>query len=150
MRSEYRDMRLRQLSSSLSPFESVRNLNRPPRGWLRAIREALGLTLDEVGRKAGVTRQRVQKYENTEASDRITLGTLRRVASAMGCELVYAIVPKSGTLAELAEKRARDVATRNVLAAEHTMALEDQAAGNVEQAINEETRRILNRSRLGR
>jgi predicted DNA-binding mobile mystery protein A len=143
-------MRLRQLSSSLTPFELARSQTRPARGWLRAVREALGITLDHVGKSAEVTRQRIQKYENAEAEDRITLATLRRVAKAMDCELVYAIVPKSGSLIELAEKQARDQATKRVLAVEHTMALEDQAAGNIEQAINDETQRILKWSRPGR
>jgi predicted DNA-binding mobile mystery protein A len=150
MKTEYRNMRLRQLSSSLAPFELARSQTRPSRGWLQAIREALGLTLDHVGKAAKVTRQRIQRYEIAEAEDRITLATLRRVAVAIDCELVYAIVPKSGSLIELAEKRARDQATRRVLAAEHTMALENQAAGNIEQAINDETQRILMQSKSGR
>lgn len=147
MRPEYRAMRLRQLSSSLAAFEEARKQTRPSRGWLRAVREALGMTLEHVGKMSKVTRQRIQKYENAEANDRITLATLHRVADAMGCELVYAIVPKSGTLMDLADKQARDLATKRVLAAEHTMALEDQAAGKIQEAIDDETRQILKRSR---
>jgi hypothetical protein len=61
----------------------------------------------------------------------------------MDCELVYAIVPKSGTIADLAERRARAEATRDVLDVEQTMALENQAPGNVDELIEQETKRRL-------
>ena len=64
----------------------------------------------------------------------------------MGCELVYAVIPKSGTLRELAERNARQEAAQRVLAVEHSMALEAQAAGDVDHRIERETRRILKKS----
>jgi predicted DNA-binding mobile mystery protein A len=143
MQPAYRLLRLRQLAKSIIPFQRAHRITRPNRGWLRAIREALGLTLDQVGQSIGRSRQDISAFESSEARDRITLRSLRLVADAMGCELVYALVPKSGTLAELAEKSARDEATRRILAVEHTMALEAQAPGGVERKIAEETRRIL-------
>jgi predicted DNA-binding mobile mystery protein A len=143
MRPAYRLLRLRQLAKSLVPFERAKRVPRPNRGWLRAVRQALGLTLDQVGQSIGRSRQDIAAFESSEAQDRITLRSLHLVAEAMGCELVYALVPKSGSLADLAEKSARDEATRSILAVEHTMALEAQAAGGVERKIEEETRRIL-------
>jgi predicted DNA-binding mobile mystery protein A len=147
MRPDYREMRLRQLLESLAPYERAKSEPRPPRGWLRAIREALGITLDQVGKSLGTTRQRIKRFELAEAQDRITLASLRRVADAMGCEVVYAIVPKAGTIVDLAETRARGEASKRVLAVEHTMALEDQAAGNLKETIAQETQRILKRQR---
>ncbi|MGA2811855.1 MAG: XRE family transcriptional regulator [Candidatus Acidiferrum sp.] len=147
MNPEYREIRLRQLSRSLAAFEVAKSNPRPQLGWLRAVREALGLTLDRVGKNMHATRQRIKNFEDAEKQDRITLASLRRVAEAMGCELVYAIVPKSGTIAELAEKPAVEEATKRVLAVEHTMSLENQAAGNVDETIAAETKRILQRPR---
>ena len=146
MQPQYRELRLKQLAHSLSTFESAKQEVRPQRGWLRAIREALGITLKEIGDSIGVNPSHARSFEKAEAEDRITLRSLKQVAEAMGCELVYAVVPKSGTIRELAEKRARAEAAKRVLAVEHSMALENQATGNVEERINEETRRILNRS----
>jgi predicted DNA-binding mobile mystery protein A len=143
MRDEFGDLRLRQLTRSLSAFEAARQEARPQRGWLRAIREGLGLSLEEVGKRLGQSRRRIQEFEKAEAKDRITLDSLRRVASALDCELLYTIVPKSGTITELAERRARAQATEDVLDVEHTMALENQATGNVKQLIEEETKRRL-------
>jgi len=115
--------------------------SRPQRGWLRAIREGLGLTLETVGKKLGQSRRRIQEFEDAEAKDRITLHSLRRVAAAMDCELVYAIVPKTGTISDLAERRAQ--AEEDVRDVEHSMALEKQATGNIEEAIEKETKRRL-------
>jgi predicted DNA-binding mobile mystery protein A len=147
MKPEYREMRLRQLSRSLAAFEVAKSNPRPHLGWLRAIREALGITLNQVGKNMRTTRQRIKSFEDAEGRDRITLASLRRVAEAMGCELVYAIVPKSGSIVELAEKQAVDEATKRVLAVEHTMALENQAPGEVNETIVEETKRLLKRPR---
>jgi predicted DNA-binding mobile mystery protein A len=143
MRDDFRDLRLSQLTRSLSAFEAARQEARPQRGWLRAIREGLGLSLEDVGKKLGQSRRRIQEFEKAESKDRITLRSLRRVAAALDCELVYAIVPKSGTITELAERRARAQATEDVLDVEHTMALENQATGNVKELIEEETKRRL-------
>lgn len=149
MKPEYREMRLRQLSRSLAAFSQAKSEPRPQRGWLRAVREALGITLEQVGMSTRTTRQQIKAFENAEAQDRITLASLRRVAEAMGCELVYGIVPKAGTISELAEKQARGEAIKRVLAVEHSMALEDQAAGDLERTIADETKRILKRPRPG-
>jgi hypothetical protein len=61
----------------------------------------------------------------------------------MGCELIYAIVPKSGTIKELAERSVRTQTAEDVLDVEHSMALENQAAGNVKELIEKETKRRL-------
>jgi predicted DNA-binding mobile mystery protein A len=145
MKRDFRELRLEQLARSLSAFEAAKKEVRPQRGWLRAIREGLGLTLENVGQKLGQSRRRIQEFENAEANDRITLHSLRRVAAAMGCDLVYALVPKSGTITDAVERRARAAAEADVRDVEHTMALENQAAGNVEELINKETNRRLNR-----
>jgi predicted DNA-binding mobile mystery protein A len=146
MKNLYKQIRIKQLSRSLALFDKGKQTARPSRGWLRAIREALGISLEQIGRSAGATKQGIQRFEKAEASDRITIRNLRRVAEAMDCELIYAIVPKSGTLQELADLRARREATKRVLAVERTMALEDQAPGGVKEFIDEETKRINKKS----
>jgi len=141
MEREFRDLRLQQLEKTLTPYYAAKLEVRPKAGWLRAVREAMGLTMQEVGKKMGKAKPNIQQFEKSEFADRITLGSLRRVAEAMDCELVYAIVPKSGTLSELAERRARVQVTRDVHAVERTMALEDQAPGGIDQLIEDEAKR---------
>lgn len=143
MMPEFRELRLSQIDRSLEPFGGARSVSRPQRGWLRAVREALGITIREVSRKVRKTPQTVASFEKSEAADRITLQTLRRYAEALDCELVYAIVPKNGSLRQLAEGRIRARAERDVRAVEHTMSLEDQATHGIEDKIDRETKRML-------
>jgi predicted DNA-binding mobile mystery protein A len=144
---EFRQLRLAQLERALRPFFDANDSPRPQRGWIRAIREATGVTVQEMAKRIRKAPSSVIYFEKSEASDRITLGKLRAAADALGCRLVYAFVPKSGTIQELAEERARAQASENVRAVEHTMALEDQAVGGVPEKIEEETQRILSRGR---
>jgi predicted DNA-binding mobile mystery protein A len=143
MKSEFRELRLNQIDRSLEPFAGTQAVSRPRRGWLRSLREALGISMREVARRMRKTPQTVASFEKSEAADRITLQTLRHYAEAMDCELVYAIVPKTGSLKKLGEKRARQRAERDVRAVEHTMALEDQATGGIQDKIERETKRLL-------
>ena len=143
MKPEFRDLRLTQIDRSLVTFKAARSTSRPQRGWLRAVREALGITIREVSRSMRKTPQTVAAFEKSEAADRITLQTLRRYAEALNCELVYAIVPKNGSLQQLAEARARLAAERDVQAVEHTMALEDQATRGIPDKIERETKRRM-------
>jgi len=146
MRPEFRRLRVRQLDKALQPFVAAQESSRPPKGWLRAVREATGTSLREMASRLGKTIQLVAKLERSEAEYRITLGSLREAADSLGCQLVYAIVPKSGNIQELSEERARTKAAENVRAVEHSMALENQAVGGVQEKVEEETRRILKRT----
>jgi len=98
----------------------------PPKGWLRAIREALGMTTAQFARRLGVSQPRISELEQSEAGGHVTLHTLQRAAEALGCRLVYALVPER-PLAEIVSRRAKLVAERQSEAVEHSMRLEDQA-----------------------
>jgi predicted DNA-binding mobile mystery protein A len=143
MRQIFQEMRLHQLDRTLEPFRVAQQVPRPSRGWLRAIREAMGISARELAQVTGTSRQLPLQLEKAEADDSITLKSLRKLAAALDCDLVYALVPKQGTMQQLLESRARAQATRRVLQVEHSMALEDQASGNLDEAIEAETRRLL-------
>lgn len=145
MNSRFRKLRLSQLDRTL---QIERDLPpRPSGGWLLAVREALGLSLSEVGRRLNTPRQQVQYWERAEVADRITLSTLRRAAEAMDCEFVYVIVPKTGSFTQLATRSARERAVRDVESVAHTMALEDQKPENLAELIEDETDRRLDRKK---
>jgi predicted DNA-binding mobile mystery protein A len=143
MRNEFRNLRLRQLDRSLGPFRMAAKTPRPQKGWLRAIREATGISGAEVARILKTSRQLPIQLEKAEAEDRITLKSLRAAANALGCELVYGLVPKANSLHDLVEERARSQAKKLVMDVEHSMALEDQAVGRVDEAVETETKRLL-------
>lgn len=142
MRSEFRNLRLKQLDRSLEPYRAARKIPRPSKGWIRTIRQALGLSSGELARSLGTSRQLPLQLEKSEAEDRITLKSLRAVANVLDCDLVYALVPRADTMEALVENRARNEAKKRVLGVEHSMALENQAAGRVDEAVEAETSRL--------
>jgi predicted DNA-binding mobile mystery protein A len=146
MRPEFKGLRIKQIDRTLESFTAAKDSSRPQKGWLRAVREATGVSIRQMAMRLKKAPTLVAKLEKSEAEYRITLGSLRDAADALGCRLVYAIVPKTGSIQELAEARARTKAAENVRAVEHSMALEDQAVGGVPEKIEEETRRILKRT----
>jgi predicted DNA-binding mobile mystery protein A len=91
----------------------------PPEGWMRAVRQAIGLPVADLARRMGVAKSQVFRLEESEQEGRVRVATLRRAAEAMGCELVYALVPREGKLASLAATlRAEDAERREQEAAQ--------------------------------
>ncbi len=84
------------------------------------------MTTAQFARRLGVSQPRVVELEQSEVSGKLTLHTLQRAAEALGCRLVYVIVPER-PLAEVVRERAELVADRQSASVEHTMLLEDQA-----------------------
>jgi predicted DNA-binding mobile mystery protein A len=141
MRENLRQLRSHQIDRTVGPLRSSQ-LARPPRGWIRAIREALGVSSGELARRMHTNPSLVIQQEKAEAEDRITLKSLRAYAHALDCDLVYAFVARADTLEEIVDARARAAAKANVLGVEHSMALENQASGNLQQAIEAEAQRL--------
>ena len=142
MREDFRLLRRQQLDRALVPFKRAASSPRPRKGWIRAIRQAVGVSSGDLAEKMGTTRQLILQQEKSEAEDRITLRSLRAIARALDCDLVYALVPSRGNLQQFVDARVRARAKANVRGVEHSMALENQASGNLEQAIEAETRRL--------
>src|ERR1700751_1197938 len=88
MREEFRTLRLKQLDRSLEPYQGARKIPRPSKGWIRTVRQALGVSSGELARRLGTSRQLPLQLEKGEAEDRITLKSLRSVANALDCDLV--------------------------------------------------------------
>lgn len=97
----------------------------PPLGWVRAIRDALGLTGAQLARRLSIRPASLSELEKNEASGRITLATLKRAAEALDCTFVYALVPKQ-SLDAMVKEAATAAAQRELAASFHTMALEGQ------------------------
>jgi predicted DNA-binding mobile mystery protein A len=126
--------RLDERFSSIKPVDRFRP---PPHGWMRAIRDALGMTGVQFAKRLGVRPQSIDVLENSEANGTIQLKTLARAAEALDCTLVYALVPNS-TLEQAVTSRARKIAMRDLGRVSHTMKLEAQetADGDLERRID--------------
>lgn len=99
---------------------------RPPGGWLRAIRDALGMTAAQLGARLGITPTSVFEMERREADGTVTLKTLEKAAEAIGCKLVYALVPDE-SLEAAVQRRARKLAVRQLAREEELQPEESRA-----------------------
>jgi predicted DNA-binding mobile mystery protein A len=125
MRSQDRARARKNIDRRLSQIGHLPDLATPPRGWIKAIREALGMTAKQLAKRMGVSQPRVSEIEKNEISGALTLDTLQRAALALDCQLVYALVPRK-PLQDLVEERAQRLAHARLQATSHSMALEDQ------------------------
>ena len=126
MDKQFRDLQLQQMDALLEAWKGSQLSARPRSGWVRAIREAMGMSAAAFARRLGMTPVGVRKLESSEASDTITLASLRKLAQALDCELRYALVPRTSLLQQVKD-RAERVARERLSPIAHSMALEDQA-----------------------
>ncbi|MEO2071331.1 MAG: mobile mystery protein A [Zunongwangia sp.] len=117
---------IEQLDQKLQPFDQTKKALVPERGWINTIRTTLNMTMAQLGTKLNITRQGVKNLEKSEANGSITLNSLRDVSNAMDLKLVYAMVPKDGTINDLVNVKAEKLARRIVMRTNQNMKLEDQ------------------------
>lgn len=133
MNIHIRSLRKNQLDQIFKKYQSVFSLKLKTSGWLKDIRETLGISSTQMACLLGMTRPAYYKIERSEAAQTASLKTIRKAAEAMDCRIVFAIVPKDGSLQHLIERRARQVARRILARVSHTMALENQSITMREQ-----------------
>lgn len=127
-------LRLQQTEEAVQRFRPLIDSKPPRGGWVRAIREALGMTNVQLAKRLGIKApQSVEDMQEYEASGTIKLKTLRKLAEALGCRLVYVIVPPK-PLEEMRQDRARVVAGRRLQRVAHSMKLEAQGVSDPEEA----------------
>lgn len=132
----------KQLEKRLSPLRKMeRELATPPRGWIKAIREALNMSAVQMAKRLGVVRSRVNALEKSEVTGNVTIKTMREAAEAMNCKFIYAIVPVK-PMDELLRDRAKIHAHERLQSIDHTMRLENQAMD--EEDREEQAARIIN------
>ncbi len=133
-----------RLDARLAAFRPESRFTAPPKGWIRAIRDALGMSALQLGRRLGVKPQSVADLEKSEAHGTIQLKTLRKAAEALGCTLVYALVPNP-SLEGAVRTRAREIAREELARIGHSMDLEAQGLSEAEREaqIDEYVRKHL-------
>jgi len=125
MRAQGRASARKYIDKRLNPLINADAFARPPRGWVKAIREALGITTAQLAKRLGISQPSAVGLEQAEASKVITLETLERAARALDCTLVYALVPRK-PLETIVRERAREKARDRLRTISHSMSLEDQ------------------------
>ena len=115
-----------QLERSLGKFRPLREAPIPALGWIRAIRDALGMSGRQLAGRLGLSKQRAAFIEKQELDGSATLKTMRRVAEQLDCVFVYGFVPKTN-LESTVRRQAERYAARQLARAHHTMQLEAQS-----------------------
>lgn len=139
----------RRLDLRLAAFHPPEQYAPPPSGWLRAIRDALGMSQADLGARLGVAPQAVQQLEASERDGTIRLSSLRRAAEAMDCVVAYVVLPRT-TLESTVTAQAYRVVDEEIAAAQRTMALEDQAASVSRDTVRDLVDGLIASKRLWR
>jgi predicted DNA-binding mobile mystery protein A len=139
-------LQLQQLNNKMGDFALLKQVAIPPTGWIKAIRTAIGMSMQQLGKKLSVSKQAILDIEKREKSGSITIKSLKEIARALDMQLVYGFVPNDGSLDALIEKKATELATKIVLRTSNTMKLENQGNTNtrIEKAIKERAEEIKN------
>lgn len=134
-----KSLQIQQLNSKMLAYASLQKVASPPTGWLKAIRSAIGMSLQQLSNRLSITKQSVQEIEQREKDGSITIKSLREAAKALDMRLVYGFVPNDGSLEALIDRKAKELATQIVLRTSNTMKLEDQenSQQRIEKAIQE-------------
>lgn len=135
---------IQQLDQKTSLYNELLKITRPPKGWVKTIRTALGISLEQIAKKMHITKQSVRAIEEREKEGTITLKSLQEVAHILDMKLIYALVPKEGSLDALIERKAKELAIKIVQRTSASMKLEDQenSKERIEKAIQEKTEEL--------
>lgn len=120
----------RIMDKKIQPWLLLRSEKAPPTGWLKAIRGALGISSRQLAQIMRIDSSAIIRLEEREPDQKITLELLNRAAQAMGCKVIYAIVPndQNESLESIVDDRARKAAKELIQKVEHSMRLEDQGS----------------------
>jgi predicted DNA-binding mobile mystery protein A len=141
-----KSLQIQQLENKMQAFATLQQVASPPTGWIKAVRTAIGMSLQQVSLRLSITKQSVQEMEKREKDGSITIKSLREAAKALDMQLVYGLVPMDGSLEALIERKAKQLATQIVLRTSNSMKLEEQENSwqRIEKAIEERTTLLKN------
>jgi predicted DNA-binding mobile mystery protein A len=123
-------------------------LEAPQSGWIRTIRQVLGMSSSALAKRLGIAHTGLLKLEKGERLGTVSLATLRRAAEALDADFVYAVVPRKA-LRLTVHARARQLAEARALPVAKSMQLENQGLSSeqIERRIEELARDLETRPR---
>jgi len=144
MSRQNRALARKQLDHKLSKFAEIKQMQPPMRGWIRAIRDAIGMTGEQLARRIGVQKQRIVALEKGEVAGTATINSMKKAAEAMDCVFVYALLPRD-SLEGNVQRQARKYAEKLQGMIQNTMVLEQQelTASEREQGIKANTDKFV-------
>lgn len=127
-----KDLMKRQVIRELQKLTDLKLVIKPSSGWIRTIREALGMTAEQLGKRLHAIQQRVSAIEKAEPIGALRIKTLEEVALALNCDLVYFLVPKQ-PIEKMLERQAYKIARKRIEQSSHSMDLEEQSISEEEK-----------------
>lgn len=137
-----------QADRLIEPLYALKLIPPPQTGWIRYIRQTLGMTALQLAKRINVSRRRITKIEEDEMQEALTIKTLKNIANAMECQLVYAIVPKT-TIMQTIENQAKKIVSKQLKEISHHMNLENQGITDqkiLDVQVDELINQCLNKS----
>lgn len=139
----------KSLDEKLKAFALGRNIIRPKSGWIKAIRESIGMTTAQLAKRMGIQQSGVTLLEQREVLKTVSLDTLERAAESMNCRLIYAIVPDD-SLEKIVDNQAHLAAQEILKNTLNTMELESQIVGQNETSLHLEELSLEIKNKLDR
>ena len=141
-------LQFQQLNEKMDQLTGLQHVIVPPIGWIKAIRNGIGMSMEQLGKKLSITKQGVMDIEKREKEGAITIKSMQEIGKAMDTQFVYGFVPKAGSLEQMIEYRALEIASKIVERTSTTMKLEDQVNSKerIEKAIKERATEIINKT----
>ena len=141
-------LQFQQLNEKMLQLSVMQHVIVPPIGWIKAIRNGIGMSMEQLGKKLSITKQGVMDIEKREKEGAITIKSMQEIAKAIDMQFVYGFVPDAGSLDQMIEMRALEMARKIVQRTSTTMKLEDQVNSKerIEKAIKERAAEIINKT----
>lgn len=149
MRSEFRKLHLGHVHERLRSLKETDMVARPQGGWIRFIREALGMSSRALAQRLKISAPSMSETEKAELDESITMKKLRKVADEMNCDLVYYFLPRE-EISQMIQKQAEHVARQKIADMTHSMELEGQAVKEsfVKDQFEREVERLKHSKKL--
>lgn len=122
----------RQLQKNVNATREIADTWQPEIGWIRTVRNALGMTAAQLARRMQISGAAVTQMERKERTGEITIKQLNKTAAAMDCRVVYALIPER-RVEELVEAQVRRKAEALLSRVNVTMQLENQGLSESER-----------------
>ncbi len=139
-----RKLLIEQLDRKLKPFSGCELVIVPDNGWINIIRTTINMTLEQLGKKLGMTKQGAKRIEESEAGGTITINSLKEVGNALEMKFIYGFIPNDGSIDSLLDRKSRILAEKIILRTNHNMMLENQEIEktNLRNAIEDLSKEI--------
>lgn len=116
--------------------------DRPLLGWVKTLRNALGMTSSQLAKRMNVSQSRISQIESAEIEGTLTLSKLDETAKALNCKLVYFLIPEKNLDDIVKEQAIKSVIERNK-SVSHSMGLENQSVEKAQDFIEAEAEALI-------